>query len=182
MRIIDVSNFLPTCNSFILTCTNVWTNVVNWTEWQSVLQTSNCFDLNVSSIEINKGLFRRFRYAAQRDDVSRIKEMLEARMPVDSVDGRNQTTLMHAASHNRTDIIRLLLQKGPYLNKRNRCEAIAVLMEHGASINTTNNRGEKPIDLARKSETARQWNSSLYAETNTIKHFWNVHNSLLLMF
>ena len=155
--------FISTQNSFILTCTNVWTKVADWTEWQSVWQTSNCFDLTVSSIEIDDDLVDRFHNAAEEGDVSRVESMLQEGVPVDCVDRDDLTALFPAARYNRTDVIRLLLQKGADVNKRdnigntpvhwaawnNSTEAIAVLIEHGASINITDNEGDKPIDLAR---------------------------------
>ena len=91
--------------------------------------------------------------------------MLQEGVPVDCVNcWGNQTALFPAARYNRTDVIRLLLQKGADVNKRDRfgdtpvhyaamdnsTEAIAMLIEHGASINITNNRGDKPIDTARR--------------------------------
>ena len=155
--------FIPTRNSFILTSINVWTKVTDWTEWQSVWQTSNCFDLTVSSIEIDNDLVVRFHDAASEGDVSRVESMLQEGVPVDCVDRRDETALFHAAANNRTDVIRLLLQKGADVNKRDRfgekpvhwaamcnsTEALAMLIEHGASINITNNEGQKPIDVAR---------------------------------
>ena len=156
--------FISTQNSFILTCTNVWTKVADWTEWQSVWQTSNCFDLTVSSIEIDDDLVRRFHHAAIEGDVSRVESMLQEGVPVDRVNRFDRTALFFAAALNRTDVIRLLLQKGADVNKRDRfgdtpvhwatmynsTEAIAMLIEHGASINITNDKGDKPIDLARR--------------------------------
>ena len=154
---------IPTRNSFILTYTNVWIEVDGWTEWQSVSQTSNCFDWTVSSIEINRHLVNRFHYAAIEGDVSTVNQLLEEGVPVDCVDGFDRTALFRAAQNNSTDVIRLLLQNGANANKRNldgytplheaayenSTEAIAVLVEHGASINIKNNDGEKPIDEAR---------------------------------
>ena len=158
--------FISTQNSFILTCTNVWTKVADWTEWQSVWQTSNCFDLTVSSIEIDDDLVVRFHIAAWEGDVSLVESMLQEGVPVDCVDRLDRTALIHAAYFNRTDVIRLLLQKGADVNKRdsdgdtpvhwaameNSTEAIAMLIEHGASINITNDEGNKPIDVARRFE------------------------------
>ena len=155
---------VPTRNSFILTSTNVWKKVADSTEWQNVWQTSNCFDLTVSSIEIDDDLVVRFHIAAWEGDVSLVESMLQEGVPVDCVDRYDQTALFHAALFNRTDVIRLLLQKGADVNKRDRfgdtpvhdaarwnsTEAIAMLIEHGASINITNDKGEKPIDLARR--------------------------------
>ena len=130
---------------------------------QSVWQTSNCFNLTVSSIEINDDLVRRFLDAAgHKVDVSLVERMLQEGVPVDCVNWCGQTALFRAALYNRTDIIRLLLQKGADVNKldcdgdtpvhlaacTNSTEAIAMLIKHGASINITNVRGDKPIDLA----------------------------------
>ena len=156
--------FVPTRNSFILTSTNVWTKVVNWTEWQSVWQTSNCFDVTVSSIEIERKVIYRFYDAAREGDVSLVESMLQEGVPIDCVDELDQTALFWAIVFNRTGVIRLLLQKGADVNKRdgagdtpvhlaameNSTEAIAVLIEHGASINITDIRGDKPIDTARR--------------------------------
>ena len=155
--------FISTQNSFILTCTNVWTKVADWTEWQSVWQTLNCFDLTVSSIEIGIDLVARFHRAAGEGDVSLVERLLQEGVPVDGVYNLDQTALFPAAEFNRTDVIRLLLQKGADVNKRDRfgrtpvhhaarensTEAIAMLIEHGASINITNDKGNKPIDHAR---------------------------------
>ena len=130
------------------------------------LATSNCFDLTVSSIEIDRDLVIRFHNAAIFGDVSLVEILLQDGVPVDCVDGYDQTALMIAARHNKTDVIRLLLQKEADVNKRNRygntpvhwaasgnsTEVIAILIEHGASINITNDKGDKPIDTARRYE------------------------------
>ena len=156
--------FISTRNSFILTSTNVWKKVADSTEWQNVWQTSNCFDLTVSSIEIDDDLFDRFHDAAYEGDVSLVESMLQEGVPVDCVNRLDETALFRAAEYNRTDVIRLLLQKGADVNKRDRfgdtpvhyaamnnsTEAIAMLIEHGASINITDDEGYKPIDHARR--------------------------------
>ena len=157
--------FVPTRNSFILTSTNVWKKVADSTEWQNVWQTSNCFDLTVSSIEIDYDLIVRFHIAAEEGDVSLVESMLQEGVPVDCVNRFDQTALIGAAALNRTDVIRLLLQKGANVNKqdrfgdtpvhyaamKNKTEAIAMLIDQGASINITNNYGgDKPIDEARR--------------------------------
>ena len=156
--------FIPTRNSFILTSTNVWTKVADWTEWQNVWQTSNCFDVTVSSIEIHNDVVDRLHDAAYKGDVSLVESMLQKGVPVDRVDRHYLTALFYAAAFNRTDVIRLLLQKGADVNKRdnigntpvhwavvnNSTEAIAMLIGHGASINITNDEGYKPIDQARR--------------------------------
>ena len=131
---------------------------------QSIWQTSNCFDLTVSSIEIDRNLIERFHRAAREGDVSLVESMLQEGVPIDCVDELDQTALFWAIVFNRTGVIRLLLQKGADVNKRdlfgdtpvhwaasmNLTEVIAMLIKHGASINITINRGEKPIDTARK--------------------------------
>ena len=158
--------FISTQNSFILTCTNVWTKVADWTEWQSVWQTSNCFDLTVSSIETVLS----FHYAVRKGDVSLVESRLQEGVPVDCDDWLDRTALFYAAQYNRTDLIRLLLQKRADVNKRDRfgntpvhlaaymnsIEAIAMLIKHGASVNITNDVGEKPVNATRwwKSEAA----------------------------
>ena len=157
--------FISTRNSFILTSTNVWKKVADSTEWQNVWQTSNCFDLTVSSIEIDDYLVHRFHRAAREGDVSLVESMLQEGVPVDCVNRLDQTALIGAAALNRTDVIRLLLQKGANVNKqdrfgdtplhyaamKNKTEAIAMLIDQGASINITNNYGgDKPIDEARR--------------------------------
>ena len=90
--------------------------------------------------------------------------MLEEGVPVDCIGEYDQTALFLAARRNRTDVIRLLLQNGADVNKRdcwdytpvhhaameNNTEVIAMLIKHEASINITNNDGEKPIDTARR--------------------------------
>ena len=161
----QADRFISTRNSFILTSTNVWKKVADTTEWQNVWQTSNCFDLTVSSIEIDDDLFDRFYDAARDGDVSLVESMLQEGVPVDCDDWFNQTALIYAAANNRSDVIRLLLQKGADVNNpdgfgdtpvhwaamKNKTEAIAVLIEHGASINITDDEGYKPIDRARRS-------------------------------
>ena len=155
---------VPTRNSFILTSTNVWKKVADSMEWQNVWQTSNCFDVTVSSIEIYNDVVYRFHDAARKGDVSLVESLLQKGVPVDRVDLHYLTALFYAAAFNRTDVIRLLLQNGADVNKRdnigntpvhwaawnNSTEAIAMLIEHGAWINITNDRGEKPIDRARE--------------------------------
>ena len=123
----------------------------------------NCFDLTVSSIEIDDDLVERFHFAVLLGDVSLVESMLQKGVPVDCVDRDGRTALFPAARYNRTDVLRLLLQKGADVNKRdnsgytpvhgsalyNSTEATVMLIEHGASINITNDDGEKPIDWAR---------------------------------
>ena len=50
-ELLMTDKFIPTGNSFLFTYISVWTKVADLTEWQSALQTSNCFNSTVSSIE-----------------------------------------------------------------------------------------------------------------------------------
>ena len=123
-----------------------------------------CFDLTVSSIEIDSDLVIRFHGAAREGYVSTVKELLEEGVPVDFVDEFDWTALFYAAWSNRTDVIQLLLQNGTNVNKRGRSgdtplhwaamwnstEAITVLMEHGAFNFIKNDRGQTPIHVARR--------------------------------
>ena len=128
-----------------------------------VSQLSNCFDLTVSSIEID-----RFHIAAMKGDVSTGEEALRAGVPVDIVvDGLDRTALMVAALYSRTNVIRLLLQNGADVNrqdgwdntavhwatKQNNPEVVAMFVENGASIHIRNNQGYQPIDLARQNNS-----------------------------
>lgn len=90
--------------------------------------------------------------------------MLNARMPVDSVDEFGFTALMRAAIYNRTDVIRVLLQRGADVNRRsvidgstaihraalnNSTDVIRILMQHGATAKVQDNHGRTPVGLAR---------------------------------
>ena len=158
--------YILTRNNFVFTCTNVWTKVADWTEWKSVWQTSNCFDLTVSFIEIDRDLIYCFHDAACAGDVILVEGLFQEGVPVDFVDELDWTVLMTTAGDNRTDVIRLLLQKGADVNKRNRSgytpvhyaagwnltEAIAMLIDHGVIINILDNGGNTTRTLRCKSK------------------------------
>ena len=91
--------------------------------------------------------------------------MLDAGVPVDSVDAKNGwTALRWAAFWNRTDVTRLLLQRGTDVDKQsgyyhltalhraawdNYTDVIEVLLKHGASTKIKGHQGKSmPIDLA----------------------------------
>ena len=110
---------------------------------------SNCFDLTVSSIEIDRILVDRFHIAASDGGVSLVESLLQAGVPVDYVDHKlDLTALFPAALLNKTDVIRFLLQKGADVNKRDRygntpvhwaacrnsIEAIAMFIDHAWSV------------------------------------------------
>ena len=75
-------------------------------------------------------------------------ELLDAGVPVDSVDWDGDTALRSAAYENRTDVTRVLLKKGADVDKRsgddhetalhiaamfNKTDVIELLLKHGAS-------------------------------------------------
>ena len=106
----------------------------------------------------------RFADAARDGEVSKVKEMLDAGMKVNSEDNLGITALRWAAWKNRTDVTQLLLSRGADVNKlsgvnhqtalhsaalNNSTDVIKVLLNHGASTNIKNRRGLTPIDQAR---------------------------------
>ena len=83
-----------------------------------ISQTSNCFIvISISLLEITRKLIFRFTKAALKGDVSKVKQMLDVGVPVDSEDGGGMTALRWAAWHNRTDATELLLSRGADVNK-----------------------------------------------------------------
>ena len=88
-------------------------------------------------------------------------------MPVDILDECGNTALMNAANNNRIDVVRYLLANGANVNKQNRysgrtalhdaslsnkTDVISVLLQHGASRDIKNNKGDTPIDYARRNK------------------------------
>ena len=132
----------------------------------TVLQTSNCFIvISISLLEIDKTLILSFTGAAARGYISTMIEMLHAGVPVDSVDENGWTALTVAAFWNRTDVTRVLLQRGVDVDKQsgyyhstalhraawdNCTDVIKLLLEHGASTKIKDHYGRTPIDLARE--------------------------------
>ena len=130
-----------------------------------VSETSNCFIvISISLLEITGELINRFITAAYTGDVSKVKEMLDVGVPVDSEDEIGVTALQCAAIKNRTDATQLLLRRGADVNKRsglhhqtalhkaasnNSTGVIEVLLKHGASTKIEDRFGDTPIDLAR---------------------------------
>ena len=139
-----------------------------------VRQTSDCFIvISISLLEITRKLINRFttpqlviRFirAVCDGEVSKVKEMLDVGVPVDSEDGVGLTALQWAAWKNRTDVMELLLSRGADVNKQSDCyhatalhlaafcnntDVIKVLLKIGASTNIKDRYGDTPIDLAR---------------------------------
>ena len=120
-----------------------------------------CFNLH-SFIEIDETFIGRFYSAVYEGDASKVIDMLDAGVPFDSVGWFGNTPLTEAASWNRTDVIRVLLQRRADVQKRNRygytalhwavrnksTDVIRLLMQHGASATVRDNFGTTPIDYA----------------------------------
>ena len=90
-------------------------------------------------------------------------ELLDAGVPVDSVDGDGDTALRSTAFENRTDVTRVLLKRGADVDNRsdddheralhvavmfNNTDFIEVLLKHGASTKIEDRFGHTPVDLA----------------------------------
>ena len=116
----------------------------------------------ISSIEIDAELVRLFILAAVHGDVSEVIKLLDAGVPVDSINEYGTTALRSAAFFNRTDVVHVLLQKGADVNKQsdrgqtalhhsasnNHTDVIKILLKHGASTTIKDSNGKTPIDRA----------------------------------
>ena len=125
----------------------------------------SCFIvIPISLLEITGELINRFITAAYTGDVSKVKEMLDVGVPVDSEDEIGRTALECAVVYHKTDVTQLLLSRGADVNKRsglhhqtalhkaasnNSTDVIEVLLKHGAWTNIKDRFGDTPIDLAR---------------------------------
>ena len=131
-----------------------------------VLQTSNYFVVtSISLIEINDELIQRFTDAAANGEVILVIEILDAGMPVDSLNLFGRTALRRAVFNNRTDVTRVLLERGADVDKLSGCyhetalhwaainnntEFIKLLLKHGASAKIRDSFGHTPRDHARR--------------------------------
>ena len=126
-----------------------------------ISQTANCFiAISISLLEIDKEFIELVLSAAFDGDVSEVNEMLNAGVPVDSVDGTGRTALGYAAHNNRTDITQILSHRGADVDKRsknyevtvlnNNIDVTEVLLKHGAPTEIKDRHGRTPIDVARE--------------------------------
>ena len=91
-------------------------------------------------------------------------EILHVGVPVDSVDGHGLTAIWWAAVSNRTDVTRVLLQRGADVDKqggyhnrtalhsaayKNYIDVIELLLKHGAFADIKDRSDHTPIDDAR---------------------------------
>ena len=129
-----------------------------------VSQKSNCSTvISIFLLEIDYEVINRFTSAASNGEVSKVRELLDAGVPLD-IEEYARTTIQWAAWRNSTDVTELLLIRGANVNKRscpyhltalhwaaryNSTDVIEVLLKHGASTNIKDRFGDTPIDLAR---------------------------------
>ena len=73
----------------------------------------------ISFTEINPTLISSFHYAAYGGDVHEVRQLLDAGVPIDSRGEIGSTALHGAAISKRTEVVRLLLEKGANVNIRN---------------------------------------------------------------
>ena len=119
---------------------------------------------SISLLDSNYRVILHFFDGARDGNVSKVIDMLNDGVPVDNVDGVGTTALRCAAYKNRTDVTRILLQRGADVNKRsgwyletalhtavrlNNTDVIEVLLKHGASTKIKNRDSRTPFDLAR---------------------------------
>lgn len=91
--------------------------------------------------------------------------ILDAGIPIDSLNWFGRTALRRAVINNRADVTVVLLKRGADVNKQsglyhetalhwaainNNDDSIKVLLEHGASAKIKDHFGHTPIDHARR--------------------------------
>lgn len=102
--------------------------------------------------------------AAQRPSVETVKMLVDAGMEMDRMDGEMKTALLHACIHGNEAVARFLAEKGANVNQSDtsgntpllyainsthfHIDSIALLIRHGALVNSTNLQGERPIHAA----------------------------------
>ena len=77
-----------------------------------------------------------------------VKMLLEHNADVHAQDDGGNTALHLAACHNRTNIPQVVLDLGVDTYTMGSVEATRLLLDHGASIDAENNRGETPFQVA----------------------------------
>ena len=129
-----------------------------------VSQKSNCsIVISISLLETDYELINRFTSADSSGEVSKVRELLDAGVPVD-IEGYARTALQWAAWKNSTDVTELLLIRVADVNKQscpyyltalqwaaryNSTDVIEVPLKHGASTNIKDGDGRTPIGDAR---------------------------------
>ena len=121
--------------------------------------------ISISLLEIDEELIVSFTDAALNGYVSKVNTILDAGAPFDIVDRIGNTVFNRAAEINRTDVTKLLLNRGADVNKRsgfdqhralhspafyNNTDVIEVPLKHGSSTHLKDRHGRTPIDNARR--------------------------------
>lgn len=101
----------------------------------TVAEIQPCLDAGADVNEPNRVGYTPLTIAASRGDVSITRALLDAGADVDRTDP-NGTTALGAAVMSRAPM-----------------DVISLLVEHGADPNRVNQRGQSPLDLARKSSS-----------------------------
>ena len=129
--------------------------------------TSNFPFLSICFSEMNRRFTNRFlRNAGKSGDLKDVDEYLHSGMPVDVTDEDGWTALHHAATCNRTEIAKRLLQAGADINKQeingnaplhlaaywNKPEIARLLLDNGANIQLKNKSNKTPLDRVRSDE------------------------------
>ena len=118
---------------------------------------------NVSLLEINPQLVKRFIDAAHFDDVTEVVDMLHGGIPIDSTDENGYTALYWATNSNHSEIVTELLKNRVDVNvqnghgwtplhtaaENNNTGIMIALLEHGADPSIRNIRGQTALDVAR---------------------------------
>lgn len=162
------SNFISTCNNFVVTFINVWTKLHDLREWMIkwASQKSSCFIvISIFFLETDEELIFSFTLAALVGDPSLLIELLDAGVPADSADKYSIMALWREAHSNRTDVSPVLLQGGADVDqwssqfhstviheaaRKNNTNVIKLLLKHGASTKLEECNGRTPIDTARE--------------------------------
>jgi ankyrin repeat protein len=101
----------------------------------TVTEVQPCLDAGADINEPNRVGYTPLTIAASRGDVEITRALLEAGADVTRTDAVGTTAL------------------GAAVMSRAPMDVIALLVEHGADANRPNNRGQSPLDLARKSSS-----------------------------
>jgi len=106
---------------------------------------------------------REYLNAALSGDIATLRRVIHAEeVDLNVTDGFGHTALINAAWKDRTDVVKLLLEKGVSLNCRNRdgqtamdkaaywgfTEVLQLLVDAGSKIDIRNNNGETPLHRA----------------------------------
>jgi hypothetical protein len=126
--------------------------------------------------------------AAASGDLEAIKQHLEGGTDVDAKEPPGGSTpLLVASAFGRTEVARLLVEKGANVNARSNDGATALhgaaffchmdivdlLLDRGAAANARNMRGETPLDAV-----AGEWSQDLEAIYKSLAGLWNLQLDL----